>query len=301
MNTRFLDLVKDLPNLWRQKHAADISNIFNSTVPVPVSSDFPTKESSEHAVTTSQEENSAIAVKSRHHVPKTPLHILADQSTESSRPSPVRPQSKSLVNGFHGHHSTSTSSIKPGKLEDVNNSGYFDSDRENSPNRHSKSRSRSHSRSQSLQQLPWSSPSLRSSPTDQLVAAILDGDVQVGLIVEFSRFYSVNVKLFPLFPSVFQGIFSTRNSSLNTHLMNVQGVRTVIRSKGDDLRCVFWRDIAKSVLPLHRAVSGLHFHGNERLLISTVESLTALGAEINATDHAGYNILCDVSISKLKY
>jgi len=248
MNSRFLDLVKDLPNLWRQKHAADISNMFHS-VPVLFDSDIvlPSKESSEHAVSSSQEETITIAVKSKPHIPKTPLHILADQSTESSRPSPIRQQSKPLVNGFH-RHQTTTSSIKfnSGKVVDVNNSGYFDSDGENSPNGHIKP-SHSHTRSHSLQQLPWSSPSLRSSPTDQLVAAILDGDVQ--------------------------------------------GVRTVIRSKGDDLRCVFWRDIAKSVLPLHRAVSGLHFHGNEKLLISTVESLTSLGAEINATDHAGNTVL----------
>lgn len=64
-------------------------------------------------------------------------------------------------------------------------------------------------------------------------------------------------------------------------------MRSVIRSNGDDLRAPFWRDIVKSVLPLHRAVSGLHFHGNERLLISTIEALSVLGADINATDHAG--------------
>jgi hypothetical protein len=91
--------------------------------------------------------------------------------------------------------------------------------------------------------LPWSSPSLRSSPTDQLIAAILDGDVQ--------------------------------------------GVRAVIRSKGDDLKSEFWSDLAKSVLPLHRAVSGLHFHGSEKLLVATIEALSTLGADVNLCDHAG--------------
>ena len=61
----------------------------------------------------------------------------------------------------------------------------------------------------------------------------------------------------------------------------------MIRSNGEDLRSIFWRDIAKSILPLHRAVSGLHFHGNERLLIATVEALTMFGADVNASDHAG--------------
>ena len=77
-------------------------------------------------------------------------------------------------------------------------------------------------------------------------------------------------------------------SGLNVSCVHLdQGVRSVIRSNGDDLRAPFWRDIVKSVLPLHRAVSGLHFHGNDRLLISTIEALSALGADVNATDHAG--------------
>lgn len=95
--------------------------------------------------------------------------------------------------------------------------------------------------------LPWSSPTLRTSPADQLVAAILDGDVQ--------------------------------------------GIRTVVRSKGDDLRSEFWKDLCRSTLPLHRAVSGLHFHGSERLLVATIETLTQLGADVNATDNAGNSVL----------
>lgn len=95
--------------------------------------------------------------------------------------------------------------------------------------------------------LPWTSPTLRSSPTDQLVAAILDGDVQ--------------------------------------------GVRAVVRSKGEDLNTPFWKDLARSVLPLHRAVSGLHFHGSERLLVATIEALTQLGADVNSTDQAGNTVL----------
>lgn len=105
-----------------------------------------------------------------------------------------------------------------------------------------KAKSNSH-----MQSLPWSSPSLRSSPTDQLIAAILDGDVQ--------------------------------------------GIRAVVRAKGEDLTSEFWRDLSKSVLPLHRAVSGLHFHGSEKLLVSTIETLAQLGADVNATDHAGNSVL----------
>jgi hypothetical protein len=97
------------------------------------------------------------------------------------------------------------------------------------------------------QQQPWSSPSLRASPTDQLIAAILDGDVQ--------------------------------------------GIRAIVRSKGDDLQSEFWHDLARSVLPLHRAIAGLHFHGSEKLLIATMEVLIQLGTDVNAVDHAGNNAL----------
>lgn len=93
----------------------------------------------------------------------------------------------------------------------------------------------------------WSSPGSKSSPSDQLIAAILDGDVQ--------------------------------------------GIRSVVRSKGDDLNSDFWRDLSRSVLPLHRAVSGLHFHGNEKLLVGTIEALCQLGADVNSTDHAGNSVL----------
>jgi ankyrin repeat protein len=71
----------------------------------------------------------------------------------------------------------------------------------------------------------------------------------------------------------------------------VQGIRAVVRSKGEDLRSDFWRELTRSVLPLHRAVSGLHFHGSEKLLVATIETLAQLGADVNATDHAGNSVL----------
>lgn len=88
---------------------------------------------------------------------------------------------------------------------------------------------------------------MRSSPTDQLIAAILDGDVQ--------------------------------------------GIRAVVRSKGEDLKADFWCELARSILPLHRAVSGLHFHGSEKLLVATIETLAQLGADVNAADHAGNSVV----------
>jgi ankyrin repeat protein len=72
---------------------------------------------------------------------------------------------------------------------------------------------------------------------------------------------------------------------------DVQGVRTVIRSKGEDLKSEYWVDIARSVLPLHRAISGLHFHGSEKLLVGTLETLMHLGANASEQDHAGSTAL----------
>jgi hypothetical protein len=95
--------------------------------------------------------------------------------------------------------------------------------------------------------LPWSSPTLESSPTDQLIAAILDGDIQ--------------------------------------------GLRTVVRSKGGDLKSEFWVDLIRSILPYHRAVSGLHFHGSDKLLVATIETLSQLSADINYHDSTGNNVL----------
>lgn len=83
----------------------------------------------------------------------------------------------------------------------------------------------------------------RSSPSDQLVAAILDGDVQ--------------------------------------------GIRAIVRSKGDTLQSPYWIEISKSTLPLHRAISGLHVHGNDSRLVGTLDALIQLGANVRAVDHVG--------------
>ena len=95
--------------------------------------------------------------------------------------------------------------------------------------------------------VPWSSPSLRSSPTDQLIAAILDGDVR--------------------------------------------GIRTVVKGRGVDLKSGFWLDLASSILPLHRAISGLHFHGSDKLLVGAIDELTILGADPNEVDKVGNTAL----------
>ncbi len=147
---------------------------------------------------------------------KTPLHLLASSSRDELHSHTGRSASLSFDGSSYGNMGTEHDTA-------------------------------GHRRANGKQPLPWSSPSLRTSPTDQLIAAILDGDVQ--------------------------------------------GIRAVVRSKGEDLTAEFWKDLSKSVLPLHRAVSGLLFHGSEKKLVTTIETLCQLGADVNAADHAGHTVL----------
>jgi hypothetical protein len=92
------------------------------------------------------------------------------------------------------------------------------------------------------------SQSSASSPADQLIACINDGDVQ--------------------------------------------GVRTVVRSvSGDDLRSDYWKSVCRTLMPLHRALTGLHFHGSEKRLYQVLEALILLGASVYTTDRHGNTVL----------
>jgi ankyrin repeat protein len=181
-----MDLVQDLPDLWKQKHGVLLQdldlNLARAASPSKSPPGTPKK------------------------VPaKTPLKVLANATADMEAEAQNRPYFDDIPIGKSS--------------KNANNRGHQ----------------------------PWSSPSLRASPTDQLIAAILDGDVQ--------------------------------------------GIRAIVRSKGEDLQSEFWHDLTRSVLPLHRAISGLHFHGSEKLLVATMEVLVQLGADINAVDHAGNNVL----------
>ena len=65
----------------------------------------------------------------------------------------------------------------------------------------------------------------------------------------------------------------------------------MVRSKGEDFRSDFWREHSRTMLLLHRAVSGLHFHGSEKLLVAAIETLAQLGADVNAIDMNGNTVL----------
>ena len=72
---------------------------------------------------------------------------------------------------------------------------------------------------------------------------------------------------------------------------DAQTVQVVVKEKGGDLRSSYWIELLPSVLPMHKAISGLHYHGSERLLISVLSVLIQLGADINAADPSGSTVL----------
>jgi hypothetical protein len=97
----------------------------------------------------------------------------------------------------------------------------------------------------------------------------------------------------------------TRNDStdqLMTAILDgdIQGIRSIVRSRGDSLQSEYWKDVCTSILPIHRAIAGLHFHGNGTILVHTIETLIQLGANANLQDSAGNTTLhkvCFLSFS----
>ena len=74
------------------------------------------------------------------------------------------------------------------------------------------------------------------------------------------------------------------------HFLYISRV-TQIQSNGKDLNSPFWKDLEPSILPLHRAVSGMHFHSSEKLLIAAIDALVSLGANPGAVDRMGNSAL----------
>lgn len=68
---------------------------------------------------------------------------------------------------------------------------------------------------------------------------------------------------------------------------DVQGMQAVVRSQGEDLRASYWRGAVHSVQPLHRAISGLQYHGSDQLLLGMLKALIKMGANVNAVDRVG--------------
>ena len=64
-----------------------------------------------------------------------------------------------------------------------------------------------------------------------------------------------------------------------------------VRARGEDLTSLYWRDVLPSILPLHRAISGLNYHGSDVVVKTVVETLHCLGCAIDETDRAGCTAL----------
>jgi hypothetical protein len=60
---------------------------------------------------------------------------------------------------------------------------------------------------------------------------------------------------------------------------------------GAGIQSIVDEPLLVNILPLHRAVSGFHFHGNHKILINTLSTLLEFGADINAVDLGGNSVL----------
>ena len=105
-------------------------------------------------------------------------------------------------------------------------------------------------------------------PVDQLVSALLDGD-------------AVGVR------AAVEAQCDNRSSSSSGGSGREHGRI----GKGDSLQSNYWHHITRSVLPLHRAISGLHFHGSESRLVHTLDTLAQLGADMDEVDQNGNTAL----------
>ena len=70
---------------------------------------------------------------------------------------------------------------------------------------------------------------------------------------------------------------------------DIHGIQHCIHTHGPDLTSTYWTDVCRSLLPLHRAITGLHFHGSDDKLIQTLDTLVQLGADVHLKDRTGTN------------
>ena len=83
---------------------------------------------------------------------------------------------------------------------------------------------------------------------------------------------------------------------------DILGIKTVVKAKADSLTSQYWTDLTSTVLPLHRAVSGLHLHGSVPVVHSVVECLAELKCDFNGVDKRGCNpVHTAVTICALRY
>lgn len=79
-----------------------------------------------------------------------------------------------------------------------------------------------------------------------------------------------------------------------------QGIRAVIHTHSgghgisghkprtnEQLTSPYWKNVCRTLLPVHRAISGLHYHGSETRLVNALEALASCGANMSAVDNTG--------------
>jgi ankyrin repeat protein len=87
-------------------------------------------------------------------------------------------------------------------------------------------------------------------------------------------------------------VIQTHDNSLSSRSVG-SGSLSSSKKQGPSgqLASPFWKDLCRTVLPLHRAIAGLHYHGSDSRLLNSLETLAACGANMNACDDTGNNAI----------
>ena len=62
-------------------------------------------------------------------------------------------------------------------------------------------------------------------------------------------------------------------------------------ARGDDLKSLYWRDLLSTILPHHRAIYGLNYHGSNGVTNTVVQTIHRLGCGVDETDKTGNTAL----------
>lgn len=253
MYQQFLGLIGDLPDVWRDKYGSFPSHPGAENTPThskinPAYDSIkwklqptergPGKDSADDYYIL-EGENAGL-VTPRRQSKSTPISVLVRAEEHRDRW-----MAEKLNSAKKGSSSSAVLSTPVAPEKSIRFSG-LDTELDSTARRPPKSSAVSADNSKSV--VPENAQQARATPTDQLISAILDGDVQ--------------------------------------------GIRAVVRGQGGgSLDSPYWRQVSRSILPFHRSISGLHFHGSETRLVNTIEALASLGADLEETDHAGNSIV----------
>jgi hypothetical protein len=66
---------------------------------------------------------------------------------------------------------------------------------------------------------------------------------------------------------------------------------TQVTARGDDLKSLYWRDLLPAILPHHRAIYGLNYHGSNSVTNTVVQTLHRFGCGVDEVDKTGSTAL----------